>query len=226
MASLTGKVSALESRRSELQDSVNAKIAEQNAKLEAQQLKHRQTLDSDEQKATRKLEKKVSELTAQIDWTEKRRLELKQALVADEDSAMLQEVGVYQSRHPLTDAAGFQAQLAMLRDRTKTMNRKDGGAVLGTTAWTVNGSASKGRVMVNETSKLMLRAYNAEADNLVRAMKPFKLDASIDRLNRVATTIERLGKTMSISISAPYHRLRITELEITADYLTDVPHFA
>jgi len=32
-------------------------------------------------------------------------------------------------------------------------------------------------------------------------------------------TIERLGKTMNIRVSAPYHALRIRELELTADYL-------
>jgi Domain of unknown function (DUF4041) len=45
--------------------------------------------------------------------------------------------------------------------------------------------------MVRETSKLMLRAYNAEADNLVRGMKPYKLDSAIDRLTKAAATIER-----------------------------------
>jgi hypothetical protein len=73
--------------------------------------------------------------------------------------------------------------------------------------------------MVRETSKLMLRAYNAEADNLVRGMKPYKLDSAIDRLTKAATTIERLGTTMQIQISSPYHRLRVRELELTADYL-------
>jgi vacuolar-type H+-ATPase subunit I/STV1 len=38
----------------------------------------------------------------------------------------------------------------------------------------------------------------------------------------VATTIARLGKTMDIAISAPYHQLRISELELTADYLAKV----
>ena len=40
--------------------------------------------------------------------------------------------------------------------------------------------------MVREYSKLMLRAYNAEADNLVRALKPYKLATSVDRLEKVA----------------------------------------
>ena len=73
--------------------------------------------------------------------------------------------------------------------------------------------------MVRDNSKLMLRAYNAEADNLVRGLKPYKLATAIDRLNKVATTIERLGKTMNIRISPPYHQLRIRELELTADFL-------
>jgi hypothetical protein len=72
--------------------------------------------------------------------------------------------------------------------------------------------------MVNDFSKLMLRAYNAEADNLSRGMKPYKLATAIDRLGKVAVTIERLGKTMAIRVSPEYHRLRIKELELAADY--------
>jgi hypothetical protein len=57
--------------------------------------------------------------------------------------------------------------------------------------------------MVRECSKLMLRAYNAEADVLVKNMRPHKLAVAIDRLNR-SRTIERLGQTMS----TPGHRCR------------------
>lgn len=72
--------------------------------------------------------------------------------------------------------------------------------------------------MLRDYSKLMLRAYNAEADNLVRGLKPYKLDSAQDRLTKVATTIARLGKTMDIRIADSYHRLRLKELELTADY--------
>jgi hypothetical protein len=73
--------------------------------------------------------------------------------------------------------------------------------------------------MVRDFSKLMLRAFNAEADNLVRGLKPYKLDGAIDRLKKVAETIERLGKTMQIRISYPYYQLRVQELELTSDFL-------
>ena len=90
------------------------------------------------------------------------------------------------------------------------MTKKDGGAVLAATNWTVNGSVAEGRAMVRDFSKLMLRAFNAEADNLARGLKPYKLSAAIERLDKVASTIE---------ISTPYLKLRERELELTADFL-------
>jgi Domain of unknown function (DUF4041) len=47
----------------------------------------------------------------------------------------------------------------------------------------------------------VLCAYNAEADNLVRALKPYKLDSATERLNKIAGVISKLGKTMNIRIS-------------------------
>ena len=82
----------------------------------------------------------------------------------------MEEVGIYHYRHPLTDAAAYQGALAGLNDQIKAMARRDGGAVTSITSWTVNGSAAEGRAMVRDFPKLMLRAYNAEADNLVRGL--------------------------------------------------------
>lgn len=145
--------------------------------------------------------------------------EVRKAIVATEDLALLQEAGIYRYRHPLTDAVAFQKELASIDDNIKAMVRKDGGAVLATTNWSVNGSAAQGRTMVRDFSKLLLRAFNAEADNLVRGLKPYKLDAALERLKKVADVIERLGKTMMIKISEPYFKLRVRELELTADFL-------
>ncbi|WKU07164.1 DUF4041 domain-containing protein [Micromonospora sp. HUAS LYJ1] len=143
---------------------------------------------------------------------------LRQQIVVTEETALLQEAGVYQYRHPLSDAVAYQSQLSRIQDQIKAMARKDGGAVKAATGWTVNGSVTEGRAMVRDFSKLMLRAYNAEADNLVRGLRPYKLDSAVDRLGKVAATIVKLGKTMQIRIAEDYHRLRIKELELTADY--------
>jgi len=164
-------------------------------------------------------EKAVHELTAQKASLEQRVAELETQVVVTEETSILQEVGVYEYRHPLTDAVAYQDELKHLRALIKGMALKDGGAVLANTGWQVNGSAPKGRAMVRDYSKLVLRAYNAEADNLVRALKPYKLDSATERLNKIAHVIAKLGKTMDIRISDGYHQLRIRELELTADFL-------
>lgn len=139
-------------------------------------------------------------------------------IVTTEDLAMLQEAGIYEFRHRLADAVAYKARLESLRDTIKTMVRSDT-AVLAATGWTVNGSERDGRKMVADFSKLMLRAYNAEADNGIRTMKPHRLASSVDRLVKARETIARLGRTMDIRISDGYHRARVDELELTADHL-------
>ena len=139
-------------------------------------------------------------------------------IVETEETALLQEVGIYEYNHPLKDAVAYQAQLKTNQDAIKALARS-GGAVRGATNWTVNNSAQQGQKMIREFSKLMLRAYNAEADNAVRTLKPYSLGSAISRLQKARETIAKLGQTMQIAITEEYHRLRRNELELTADYL-------
>ncbi|WP_449619065.1 DUF4041 domain-containing protein [Spongisporangium articulatum] len=170
----------------------------------------------------RQLEDEVRAGAAALDAALSELDQAKRAIVETREVAILQEVGVYEYQHPLQDAVAYKAELAELKNQIKAMTLRDGGAVTGVTDWTVNGSAAQGRTMVRETSKLMLRAYNAEADNLARSLKPYKLATARERLDKVAFTIEKLGKTLQIRISPEYHRLRMWELSLTADYLEKV----
>ncbi|WP_433789300.1 DUF4041 domain-containing protein [Actinoplanes sp. CA-252034] len=164
----------------------------------------------------------LSELARQESEAKIRLGQARQQIVVTEETALLQEAGVYQYRHPLSDAVAYQTALAELQGRIKAMARADGGAVQAAKGWTVNGSEAQGRAMIRDFSKLMLRAYNAEADNLVRGLKPYKLESAMERLGKVATTIARLGKTMDIRINEAYHRVRLQELQLTADYVQKV----
>lgn len=166
-----------------------------------------------------RLERDKAEATAQLDALTHQMRDVRKAIVETDDLSLLQEVGVYRYRHPLTDAVSYQNALTQIDNTIKAMVKKDGGAILATTSWTVNNSVAEGRKMVRDFSKLMLRAFNAEADNLVRGMKPFKLDSALDRLRKTSETIERLGKTMNISVSPAYYQLRVRELELTSDFL-------
>ena len=170
------------------------------------------------QRETRLAQEKA-QAASEMDALKSQLGDIRTTLVCTEELALLQEAGVYHYRHPLSDAVAYQKRLNAIEDDIKAMTKKDGGAVQAVTSWTVNGSATEGRKMVRDFSKLMLRAFNAEADNLVRGLKPFTVDRAIERLRKVADTIERLGKRMQIRIAKEYLSLRVRELELTADFL-------
>jgi hypothetical protein len=182
-------------------------------------LKERAKLENDVASLVKEIGRKRDEADKIIQDMNLQVANARRTIVVTEETALLQEVGIYRYRHPLTDAVSYEKALDAIDQSIKRMVSKDGNAVQSETEWTVNGSATQGRAMVKEISKLMLRAFNAEADNLVRGLKPYKLDSAIERLRKVTETIARLGKTMHIQISSKYLELRIRELELTADFL-------
>ncbi|GLZ36585.1 DUF4041 domain-containing protein [Actinokineospora sp. NBRC 105648] len=143
-------------------------------------------------------------------------------LVETRELALLQEVGVYDYAHPMDDAVAYKDALAELRTAIKAMAK--GEAVTCQVDWAVNGSVKEGQKLGRDMAKLMLRAYNAEADNAVRSVKPHTRDAVKKRLDTTRETIGKLGVLMRIAIAADYHRLRLREIDLTSDYLTKVEY--
>lgn len=147
--------------------------------------------------------------------------ELRRDVVQTKDAQILQEVGVYHYRHPLDSAAQYKEHLDRIKADIKSMVQAKT-AVHANVNFTFNNSAAKGRTFTNDFSKLMLRAYNAEAENCVRVLKAGTLPSAEKRLNKTAEVVARLGRMMDIYISPDYHALRLRELAFTADYLAKV----
>lgn len=144
--------------------------------------------------------------------------QLQHGLIQTNDHLILQEVGIYQYAHPLDTSVEYKAWLDANKSRIKEMV-KQGEAVTCISTWTVNGSAKEGAKMVRDISKLMLRAYNAEADACVRTVKPTTRDSVIRRLDKTRETIAKLGASMQIRISDPFHAARLMEIRYTADFV-------
>ncbi|MGW5517159.1 DUF4041 domain-containing protein [Nocardia africana] len=168
------------------------------------------------------LQRKRDEIAAQLTSEQALLHSLQEQVIHTREELVLQEIGIYEYHHPLSDVVAYRSQLDQLQAEIKYAARRDGGAIEAAQNWEVNGSITQGRRMISEYSKLMLRAYNAEADNLVRSLKPYKLRTALDRLEKTAVTIERLGRTMQVRVNPWYHQLRRRELELTADYLEKV----
>ena len=84
--------------------------------------------------------------------------ELRAQVVDLRETAMLQEVGLYEYSHPLDSATAYKERLVSIQKRIKEAV-KQGEAVKGAVTWSVNGSAQEGGRMVTDLSKLVLRAY-------------------------------------------------------------------
>lgn len=133
------------------------------------------------------------------------------------DQQVLQDVGIYRYHHPLEDAAAYKDRLRELELQVDDFV-KGRRAVLAADMFTFGGSLAKGRRMVADLSKLMLRAYNAEADSCVRSLRSGNAVTATRRLERAVSAIEKLGAMMEMRINPDYHALRVAEIELTADY--------
>jgi hypothetical protein len=134
-----------------------------------------------------------------------------------DDERVLQEVGIYTYHHPLENSAAFRDRLRDLQGRIKA-SVVAGDAILASDMFTYNNSLAKGRKMTADLSKLMLRAYNAEADNCVRSLRAGSVITAVRRLEAAVTSIAKLGSMMEMRVNPAYHALRVEELELTADF--------
>jgi hypothetical protein len=117
----------------------------------------------------------------------------------------------------LESAVAYQEALAAITSEVKA--RIAGGSAIDvSTRFTFDNSLAKGRKMTAELSKLMLRAYNAEAENCIRYVKAGNLKAAEKRLAGAATAIARYAAMMEMQINPAYQELRLRELALTADY--------
>lgn len=138
-------------------------------------------------------------------------------IVVLDDEILVQEYGLYKPRYSFANALGYKERLATIRAWQKEMI-KNKTAFTGNPNWTVNGSIQKGKKMVSDTQKLLLRAFNDECDELVSKVKYSNIDASLNKIKKSAETISKLGVTMGISLTAPYLNSKIQELQLAFEY--------
>ena len=135
-----------------------------------------------------------------------------------DDDLVLQSVGIYRYHHPLETAAAYKDRLEDLSGRI-VASVKAGTAIVASNMFTFDNSLAKGRRMTADLSKLMLRAYNAEADNSIRSLRVGNVVTAKKRLQVSRTSIAKLGAMMEMRISDEFHSLRLEEIELTADWL-------
>lgn len=142
---------------------------------------------------------------------------LEKEIIETRDEITLQSFGLYRPHFSLMNADEYKSKLLEIRAKQKEMI-KEKKAVSGATNWTVNGSLPKGKKMVSDTQKLLLRAFNAECDDVVEHVKYNNVEAGEKRITASCDAISKLGDMMNIRITPRYYKLKLDELHLAFEY--------
>lgn len=157
--------------------------------------------------------------TLRISYGEKKTIYdnlLHQVAVFDEKLAFA-EMGVYESHFDFTDSEEYKKAIVAVREAQKRMV-SDNTAVICTTKWSVDGSASKGQTMTNRNIRLTLRAFNNECDAAIANTRWNNVNAMEKRILNAQSQIDKLNASNAIFVAGEYAQLKVDELYLTHEF--------
>lgn len=160
---------------------------------------------------------KLRQIKADTERLEVERLAKEQELQSVEEVLEIQSFGFYRPRYGFDSSSKYQARLTEVRDKQKALIKADQ-AALCDAEWRVEGSVAKGKKMVKEQVKLMLRAFNGETDAAVAKVKYDNVVSLSNRINRSFTAINKLGKSKQVEISQEFLSLKLEELHLVHEH--------
>jgi hypothetical protein len=137
--------------------------------------------------------------------------ELQKELTLLEESLENIDYGFYKPHFTFKTSSEFKVELEKINDEQKEMIKNDKAAIC-KVEWTVGDSKTEGKKMIKQLSKLMLRAFNGEADSAIAKVSWSNVVTMEARINKAHETINKYGNTMQISISDRYKELKLKEL--------------
>ena len=159
----------------------------------------------------------ASDLTKELDALKSQIAELRKVYVEMDEVVLLQSFGLYEPQFSFANSEKYKTALQETRNEQKSMI-KLGTATTGLTDWSVDGNKSQGKKMVNDTRKLLLRAFNSECDDIISRVKYNNYDASVKRIENSRDAISKLGAIMQIEISSQYYSHKLAELRLALEY--------
>jgi multidrug efflux pump subunit AcrA (membrane-fusion protein) len=142
---------------------------------------------------------------------------LRAELAIVEESTELQSYGVYKPHYDFATSEEYKNRLEGIVVREKAAI-KTGEATVCSTSWTVQGSKAQGERMTKQYSKLMLRAFNGEADAATLKVRWNNINVMEERIRRAHEAINKLGSVHHIAITPGYLELKLEELRLTFEY--------
>lgn len=168
----------------------------------------------------RELERKLAALRTEMDQARSQysvgrtRLESLSAEIAQlEEHLEHIEDGFYKPHFTYEDSEAYKESLIRIRAQQKEI-AQSGGATRCATSWQVGGSAREGERMVKQTQKLILRAFNAEAEAAVSNVSWNNYETMKARILKARDILNKHGTVLQVSLTETYCNARLEELRL------------
>lgn len=191
----------------EMQDVQRLKAIIFNLETEIQRLK-------DEQQSTeQEIENRVTSIN-NLDLEIKSR---KKQIIELDDQILLQEFGIYTPVYDLMNSEAYKNKLTAIRQQQKEMIKKDS-ACRYPTNFTLDGSHSKGKKLVKDNVKQILRSFNNECDAVIDKAKFNNISSIQKKIEKSYEDLNKMNSAMKISIVPKYLSLKLDELNLCYEY--------
>lgn len=154
--------------------------------------------------------------------TEREQLEVEfarlRAEIAPLDEAYnLLTFAFYTPRYDFATSEAYAARLDDVRNQQRTMLTEKRAAI-SEVEFTVNGSKTEGRKQLNQTIKLMLRAFNGECDAAVAKVRYNNVQVMETRIRKAWEIVNSLAVVQRCRIVPEYLELKLKELFLAHEY--------
>lgn len=141
----------------------------------------------------------------------------KKDIVILDDEILLQSYGFYKPKYGLINSEAYKLRLEQIRQQQANMV-KNNTAINSPSTFLINNDAKEGMRTIKDYSKLIIRAFNNEADSAIGSAKFNNVDALTKRLQKAYDTLNKLAARLGLSIDSHYLTLKLEELYLNYEY--------
>lgn len=180
-------------------------LSEVSEEINNLQTKMRQ-LETDEQKKRTeilKLSRTIADKKAEI--------------VQLDDEILYQDFGIYTPIYNLMNSQAYKDRIAVVRARQKEMIKSDTACTFPTNI-TQDGSVAKGKKLVKDQVKQILRSFNSECEMAIDKVKFNNIESIRKRIEKSRDALNKMNASLGISITPAYLSLKLEELNLCYEY--------
>jgi hypothetical protein len=129
----------------------------------------------------------------------------------------LQEAGWYKPRYNFDTSSEIKNKIESTRGLQKVLI-KDGQAIFAKVEWTIGGSKSEGKKLIQRIIKMGLAAFNVQADNVILTASILNGERSEEKLAKIRDNVNKLLEPSHCEIKEEFYRLKVEELHLALEY--------